>query len=66
MRALLFPVLALMLTAACGSGGTEGKPFRSVGPEQSTFLVTPADPLEMPPSLTLPAPTPGGVNRAEQ
>jgi uncharacterized lipoprotein len=65
MRALVFTVLAIITTAAC-SGGTGGKAFRDVGPEQSTFLVTPADPLETPPSQALPTPTPGGVNRAEQ
>lgn len=65
MRALTFLVLAVTLMAACG-GSREGKPFRGIGPEQSTFLVTPADPLVIPSPLTLPPPTPGGANRAEQ
>jgi hypothetical protein len=66
MRALIFSVLALTLTAACGNRGADGVAFRDIGPEQSTFLVTPADPLEIPPTFALPAPTPGGANRATQ
>lgn len=63
MRALT--VLALvLLTAACSGRPDDGMAFRDVGPEQSSFLVTPAAPLQTPPTLTLPQPTPGGVNRA--
>jgi len=65
MRAIIFSVLALSFAAACGSA-PEGKEFRSVGPERSTFLVTPANPIEFPPTAALPQPTPGGTNRAEQ
>lgn len=64
MRALILTVLALSLTAACGNRGPEGKAFRAIGPEQSTFLVTPAAPLETPQTFALPTPTPGGNNRA--
>ena len=66
MRAIILSVLALTLVSACSGNSGEGKPFRGIGPEQSTFLVTPADPLEIPPALTLPTPTPGGANRATQ
>ncbi|MFT7106618.1 MAG: hypothetical protein ACJAVT_001139 [Yoonia sp.] len=64
MRALIFSVLALTLTTACGNRGADGVGFRDIGPEQSTFVVTPAAPLETPPALILPEPTPGGTNRA--
>ncbi len=66
MRALIFSVLALTLTAACGNRGADGAPFRAIGPEQSSFLVTPAAPLVTPPAFVLPSPTPGGANRATQ
>jgi len=66
MRAFIFSILALTLTAACGNRGGDGVAFGDIGPEQSTFLVTPAAPLETPPAFVLPAPTPGGANRATQ
>lgn len=65
MRAITLSGLALTLVAACG-GNVDGKEFRDVGEEQSSFLVTPAAPIEIPATLTLPQPTPGGENRAEQ
>lgn len=65
MRAITLSGLAFTLMAACG-GNVDGKEFRDVGPEQSSFLVTPAAPLESPPTRVLPQPTPGGENRAEQ
>ena len=65
MRA--FAILAILTAlTACSSPDNGSMPFRAIGPEQSTFLVTPADPLEVPPVLTLPQPTPGGTNRATQ
>jgi len=66
MRALIFSVLALTLTTACSNRGADGVGFREIGPEKSSFLVTPAAPLETPPAFVLPAPTPGGTNRATQ
>lgn len=66
MRALIFSILALTVTAACGNRGADGVAFGDIGPEQNTFLVTPAAPLETPPAFVLPAPTPGGTNRATQ
>lgn len=66
MRALIFSVLALTLTTACGNRGADDVAFGEIGPEQSTFLVTPAAPLETPPAFVLPAPTPGGTDRATQ
>ena len=65
MRAFTISVIALTLMSAC-SGNTDGKEFRDVGPEQSTFVVTPAAPLATPPSRVLPTPTPGGTDRATQ
>lgn len=58
-------VLMLTLTAACASG-ERLHTFRSSsgGPEE--FAVLPNRPLEMPAqATTLPAPTPGGANRAD-
>ena len=66
MRAIVFSILALTVTAACGNRGENGVAFGDIGPEQSTFFVTPAAPLETPPAFVLPAPIPGGKNRATQ
>lgn len=66
MRAFIFSVLALTLTTACGNRGADGVGFREIGPEQSSFLVTPAASLETPPTSDLPQPTPGGRNRASR
>ncbi|WP_108814447.1 DUF3035 domain-containing protein [Loktanella sp. Alg231-35] len=63
MRVLTLFVLAFGV-AACSGAPDNGMGFRDVGPEQSTFLVTPAGPLQTPPSRALPQPTPGGTNRA--
>jgi hypothetical protein len=63
MRALTLLVL-IFGVAACSGAPDNGMAFRDVGPEQSTFFVTPAAPLATPPTRTLPLPTPGGVNRA--
>ncbi len=65
MRATAF-FLILTALAGCSRSDDGRMPFRAIGPEQSSFLVTPADPLVVPPVLTLPAPTPGGGNRATQ
>ena len=56
--------LALLTLAACGGGGTglHGG-STTAGPDE--FAVTPAMPLEMPPTLDLPPPAPGAGNRAD-
>ena len=66
MRATLLLVLTLTTVAGCSRGDDGRMGFRDIGPEQSNFTVTPADPLEIPPVLSLPAPNPGGTNRAER
>ena len=63
MRATIFLVLAFAATA-CSRSNDNGMAFGDVGPEQSTFFVTPAEPLAIPPTTALPQPTPGGTNRA--
>lgn len=65
MRALSFSVLALILVTACGNANGPQPAFRSTSTSQGDFTVIPADELQVPPSLTLPTPTPGGVNRAD-
>lgn len=64
MRALSLSVLAFVSLAACSnsegsflSSGTIG------GPDPTT--VVPRQPLQTPPSFTLPQPTPGGTNRSD-
>ncbi len=65
MRALSFSVLALILVAACGNTNGPQLQFRAISTAQGDFTVTPADELQIPPTRTLPTPTPGGVNRAD-
>jgi len=66
MRTIALLALTLSTLAACSRSDDGSMPFRAVGPEQSTFFVTPAEPLEVPPVITLVTPTPSGDNRAEQ
>ncbi len=65
MRALSFSVLAMILVAACGNTDRPLRDLRPAGAGPDEFAVIPADPLEIPDTFTLPAPTPGGVNRAD-
>ena len=62
MRALVLTVLVLSLSACAGE-----RPLfdfsGSDGPDE--FSVTPGKPLELPETLALPQPTPGGANRAD-
>ncbi|MEM8536254.1 MAG: DUF3035 domain-containing protein [Pseudomonadota bacterium] len=61
-----FTVLFIFLLAAACSGDQSDLPaFREVTPGPGERAVTLADPLEIPPSRSLPAPTPGGTNRAD-
>lgn len=64
MRAISFSVLALFMVAACSTNRGPVPEFGAVEPNNSEFVVTPANPLVIPNTLTLPPPTPGGVNRA--
>lgn len=59
-------LIALAFLAACSSGDPQLMHLKppSQGPDE--FAAIPSKPLEMPPSLNaLPAPTPGGQNRAD-
>lgn len=64
MRALVLSGLALALIAACSRNDGSLRDFGTVtvGPAEASLVV--ADPLQMPPTLDLPQPTPGQANRA--
>lgn len=65
MARTIIAIIALSAVAACG--GDRGlRNLQSGGDGPDEFAVMPVAPLEMPDSLsTLPAPTPGGVNRTD-
>lgn len=65
MRALTFSVLALMLVTACGNTDRPLRDLRSAGGGPDEFAVIPLEPLEVPATRELPAPTPGGTNRTD-
>ena len=59
-------LIALALLAACSSGDPNLMRLKPSGQGPDEFSAIPSKPLEMPPSTTaLPAPTPGGQNRAD-
>ena len=61
MRAIIFGLLALSLTACAGGERTlRNLDTGNNGPDE--FSVTPSLPLELPEDLSLPTPTPGGAN----
>jgi hypothetical protein len=63
---MIRPTLSMIAVAglvACG-GGTEGPALYEATNSAAEFSVVPANPLVIPATLTLPPPTPGGVNRA--
>ncbi len=64
MRALVLSGLALALLAACGRNDGFLREFGAVtvGPAERSLVI--ADPLQIPPTLDLPPPTPGQTNRA--
>ncbi len=65
MRATIFAAATLLTLAACG-GGQGFLPSSNTGPGPDEFGVLPSLPLTMPAqSASLPAPTPGGTNRAD-
>ncbi|WP_092081399.1 DUF3035 domain-containing protein [Poseidonocella sedimentorum] len=60
-------VLATAATLAGCAGGERGlHQFSSSGNGPDAFAAMPARPLDMPQTSTLPAPTPGAVNRADR
>lgn len=65
MRALTFLVLALSLMAACGNTDRPLRDLRSSSGGPDEFAVIPVGPLEIPQTLDLPTPTPGGTNRTD-
>lgn len=65
MRAMTFTVLAVILMAACGSSDRSLRDLRSASGGPDEFAVIPVGPLEIPQTLDLPTPTPGGTNRTD-
>ncbi|WP_296425662.1 DUF3035 domain-containing protein [Yoonia sp.] len=65
MRAITLSVLALALMAACGNTDRPLRDMSSADAGPDPFAVIPLGPLEIPDTLTLPAPTPGGANRTD-
>lgn len=63
MRATIVILLALVL-AACSRTDPSAEQFGDTG-RPDEVIVTPSAPLVVPPTLALPRPTPGGVNRAD-
>lgn len=62
MRGII--LIAMLGLAACGSeGGLRDMRNPSGGPDE--FSVVPGAPLELPETLSLPPPTPGGTNRTD-
>lgn len=65
MRAVTLAILAaLSLTACSGNKSLHGSRPLNSAPDE--FAVLPSRMLAMPETLALPAPTPGGANRADQ
>lgn len=64
MRALILSVVILGLLAACGRATYSLQDFgkANIGPAERAVVT--ANPLLQPPTLDLPAPTPGQGNRA--
>jgi hypothetical protein len=61
----LLAIVSLLALAACGAfGGLRNSDSGQNGPDE--FGVLPSLPLEIPSVLTLPPPTPGGVNRTDR
>ena len=64
MRTIFLVLTSTILLAAC-SGPDNQLGFREVSPGPGDRAVTPADPLEIPPTRELAPPTPGGTNLAD-
>jgi hypothetical protein len=65
MRAIIFSVLAITLVTACANTGQSLRALRAAGGGPDEFAVIPQRPLALPPSASLPQPTPGGSNLAD-
>jgi len=63
MRGIVLIGVALALTACSSGGGLRDLRTDTGGPDE--FSVIPGAPLQLPETLTLPAPTPGGKNRTD-
>jgi hypothetical protein len=63
---LLAPLAALVLLASCGAGGSGLRNLDTdlAGPDE--FSILPTRPIEIPETLALVPPTPGGANRTDQ
>lgn len=66
LRALfLISLAAACALAACAPSEPQLMRFSQAGSGPDEFLIVPGKPLEDPPTAALPAPTPGGANRAD-
>ncbi len=65
MRNAIFSALALLTLAACSGRQNELQFLRSTNVTARELAIQPVEPLVMPASTALPAPTPGGPNRAD-
>jgi len=65
MRAMIFSVLAMVLLAACGNTDRPLRDMRTTDGGPDEFSINPAAPLELPETLALVTPTPGGTNLAD-
>lgn len=62
MRKAIFAGLTAIALAACSSGERPLHDMRSTTGGPDEFSIMPVAPLEMPATMTLPTPTPGGSN----
>lgn len=65
MRAMSFSVLALVLLGACSNPDRPLRDLQSASGGPDEFAAIPVGPLEIPQTLDLPTPTPGGANRTD-
>lgn len=63
MRGIFLLGAAVAMTACSGGGGLRDMRTDTGGPDE--FSIVPGAPLELPETLTLPTPTPGGTNRTD-
>lgn len=67
MAARIFATCAALALTACGSGDPQLMNLRSDSRSPDEFAILPTRPLEVPQNVSaLPAPTPGGGNRADR
>ncbi len=65
MRAIILSILAVVLMSACANTDRSLRDLRAAGGGPDEFAVIPQRPLTLPPTTSLPEPTPGGANLAD-